>query len=603
MHRAVLKQVESTGKRCWRIDDIVIDPHQRTVTRAGRELALEPRAFDVLAYLVENHGRVVSRTELLEAVWRDRVVTDDAVYRAVRLARSVFGERGNEVLKTVHGHGYRCPSSSMRDQDMDSAAAAADDGRKRISRPARYRVAALLLAVLVIAVVASVWHWPALDAAPSDRVAVLPFETSAADAERSYLGRELASELVDQLTEAHGLKAFDLGPGAGRTADDLRRLTGANHAVTGRWRLRAKDLSLHVEIHELGTGRLVWSDNLTWPWRDLARLRVALGRVVAEALSANVPQTDRSGIGRPVVDVYDRFLRARHLWRTRVPANLDRAAALLKEALELDPDFARAYEALASVYLVMPSWQAIESESRQVEAFSAAREALRLDPHLGEARAILAEEARAKGNWQDADTLFGQALESEPSNPTVLHWYAEFLLMTGRLEEANDYARRAVELDPMSPMARTVRAWAAVIDDRNEEAVEQAGRAVELGMPSSNIILAWAMVRQGDGVRASAALDDLLRPSAAMEACRLAVEGRLPEEAAVRSVLDDPRHDQMAVIYHLACLAMLDRTDSALAVIPERLPGIEFAILWAPEFSGLRQGFDFHRLRSGMPES
>lgn len=577
------------------VDGVRVNPVDRTIVHEGREAPLEPRAFDVLVHLARNHGRVVSRDELLETVWGNRVVTDDAVYRAVRLARSVFGERGSEVLKTVHGRGYRCPSSMVTP---------AQPGETGWDLRRRLGAVVMILIIMLAVAVSLIWRRPVVDAAGSGRVAVLRFQPATEEPQRAYFGDELAAELAAELSRFEGLKAFDVGVDSALSADlpveTMRRPPGADWIVTGRWRQRGETLSLHLEIHSVEPERLIWSNNMTWPWGELARVPDAVARSVADALDAESSESARAAPESPTADVYDRFLQARHLWRSRAPEDLDRAAGMLKDVLRHDSDFARAYEALASVYLVMPSWQAIEGQPARRRAFAAAREALRLDPHLGEARAILAEEARAAGRWTDADRLFEQALRSEPANPTVLHWYAEFLLLTGRLEAANETAQRAVELDPMSPMPRTVRAWSAAIDSRDAEAREHAQRAVELGLSSSNIILAWSSVRQGARRQAAEFLTRLLRPTAAVDACRLALEGEIAVAQAVDALLEDPRDDQLAVIYHLVCLAMLGQPEFALSLIADETPGIEFAILWAPEFNSVRRREAFAKSTKGL---
>jgi hypothetical protein len=243
----------------------------------------------------------------------------------------------------------------------------------------------------------------------------------------------------------------------------------------------------------------------------------------------------------------------------------------------------------------MPSWQAIDSRPAREQAYAAAREALRLDPDLGEARAILAQQAARSGRWAQAEAQFERALESEPANPTVLHWYAEFLLRVGRLEEASGLASQAVAADPVAPMPRTVSAWAAVIAGHDARAAGEARRAVELGLPSSNIILAWALLRQGRTGQAARAIDAVPRPSAAIDACRRAVVGSIDADDAVRAIVDDPRRDQLALIYHLVCLGMLGQGEAALELVANDTPGIEVAILWAPEFDDVRQTAEFEK--------
>lgn len=606
-HGVVLKQAESSRVSRLQIAGVVIDPVERTVLSDDLEVPLEPRAFDVLLYLARHPGRVVSRQELLDAVWHRRVVTDDAVYRAVRLARSVFGKAGPRVIKTVHARGYRLAESV---QELPNEPAKTRKFQQFVRPSAWFWLAAAGIISTVLAIVSviglkfdagpSALHSGAAAESPVP-LAVLPFEAAGGGEAMAYLGRELAAELSEALRTHRGLLV--LGEATSRAVAAGEELTTAYGAgdmdgariVSGRVRPSRRAVRVQLEVRDLQTRRLVGSEAFQWSRSDLSQLKTALAGAVLRQLSieSQVPPGSERALLTPA---YERFLEARHAWRGRAPDSLDRAAALLHEALELAPDFARAYEALAAVYLVMPSWQEVDGEAARFRAYSAAREALRLDPGLGEARAILAEEARAAGQWSAAEGLFERALEDDPHNPSVLQWFAEFQLMRGQLEQAAEKARQAVALDPMSAIANTVQAWAAVIAGRNDEALLHARRAVALGLPSSNIIVAWAERRRGDREAAASALESLLRPSAAIPICRSALLGNASVVEARQAILDSRRSDQLAVIYHLVCLAMLNAGDIALELIDRQSPGIEFAILWAPEFEQLRLTPEFGAL-------
>src|SRR5687768_13939318 len=93
----------------YRFDDFVLSPARRTLTRAGRELPLIPRYFDLLVLLLERRGEAVSRDAIFERVWSDVVVSDGALSQAVRTLRRTLGDDPREpaFIRTVSRHGYR----------------------------------------------------------------------------------------------------------------------------------------------------------------------------------------------------------------------------------------------------------------------------------------------------------------------------------------------------------------------------------------------------------------------------------------------------------------------------------------------------------------
>ena len=425
------------------LDGVEIEPGARRIRKNGRDVPLEPRAFDLLVLLASNPGRVLTKDELLDRVWADRVVSEGTLYRAVRLVRQVFGSEGERIIQTVHGRGYRCmpPDRVVPERD-----------------PPQRRRALAAAAIVVVSIMVAGWAWLARMSRAFQLATVrpvLPFAASSGDAETNFLGEALAEELVSGLRRIGDLDVVGTTSSfatlsADTDLESIGRRLGAERILRGTWREAAGELLVHAELHDPGTGRLLWSRSFERERDALSELRDALVRAVVERLDSS----GRNPAGEPLpiegpadATAYTLFLRARNLWRTRDASSLDEARALLELAVAREPGFARAHEALASLWIVLPSWQTVDPQRARGLAYAAAREALRLEPRLGEARAVLAQQARAARDWETADRLFGEAMRREPTNPTILHWHAEYLLQHGRLDEAANIAERAIETD------------------------------------------------------------------------------------------------------------------------------------------------------------
>lgn len=94
---------------CFSFDDVVVDPPGSRVFKAGKRVALEPKAFRVLVYLLERQGRVVEKSALLSAIWPDTFVTENALTRSVALLRKTLGDNKSpaKYIETVPTRGYR----------------------------------------------------------------------------------------------------------------------------------------------------------------------------------------------------------------------------------------------------------------------------------------------------------------------------------------------------------------------------------------------------------------------------------------------------------------------------------------------------------------
>ncbi len=89
----------------YRFDDFELDTQLFQLCNQGVPLALEPQAYSVLLYLIENRETVVTRDELMDNVWADRIVTDSSLTSRIKAIRAAFGEsgRGQQIIQTVHG--------------------------------------------------------------------------------------------------------------------------------------------------------------------------------------------------------------------------------------------------------------------------------------------------------------------------------------------------------------------------------------------------------------------------------------------------------------------------------------------------------------------
>src|SRR5687768_9655980 len=109
----------------YRFDDFSVSPRAFRVTRAGEPVHFEPKAFEVLVYLIEHRDRVVEKSELLDAVWREAFVTENALTRVIAQLRKGLGDsREGRIIETAHRRGYRFVAAVEVEQGADGPAAA-----------------------------------------------------------------------------------------------------------------------------------------------------------------------------------------------------------------------------------------------------------------------------------------------------------------------------------------------------------------------------------------------------------------------------------------------------------------------------------------------
>jgi DNA-binding winged helix-turn-helix (wHTH) protein/TolB-like protein len=556
-----------------RLGRLVLDRARRAAHRDGRAVEVEPRVFDLLWYLGQRPGRICGKNELLDAVWGDRVVSESTLYRAVALARNLIGPASEARIRTVHGRGYELVGT-------------VEDLSARVPRrpSARWhRAGSVAAAIVVVGAALATWwtgQFESSEEAPLPRVVLEFGPFSSSQPAETFPVDAFWTELRSELSRVDALQIAD------ETADRRPR-----QRLQGHWRRDGEQIVAHAELVDLPARRLIWSANFFQPSDDIDALRHDMAQAVTKALGLESVNSAGETLPLPPTRVrgrYADYLKARSLWRGRDGHSLQRARALLERVVSEQPRFARAHEALASVYVVLPNWQDVDVDDTRALAWASAREALRIEPRLGEARAVLAQQAMRRGRWLEADAMFQAALAREPANATIRHWYAEFLLRVGHVGHARTEADEAARIDAIDAMPQAVAAWAALLAEDNRRAVGAARTAVELGVPALAVVEAWAEFRMGRPDVAAERIESLPNPVSSLLDCAAALRDPSRRAAAERRLAGEARRDELAEIYVLACRAMLSAEGGSVGIPVPATHSSAFALVWSRELSGLR---------------
>lgn len=421
----------------WRIDG-----NSLSATRNGETRTIEPKAFSVLCYLHERPGQLVTIDTLMDSLWAGTVVTPNAVTRTIAQLRKILDDDAKNpvYIETVARTGYRYIG--------DEAGPTLSGTRRR--RP-------LVLAGAILLLVALVMSWVLLERNPAElSVAVLPFENLTGDASSDYIGDGVAEELIHSLTGNSSINVVAQRQSflyRDSTVDlaDIASELDVNYIVSGSVRRSGPNLRLTAQLIDPRRGK-----NLHAVSREVGVLELfdgqdAVSREVTGALlqAAGLPQpvADNDQTSQPNSAAYDLYLQGRHIWHRRGSEPLQPAIDLFREAVDVDPEFARGWSALATAYLNYPSYSPRGYATWHL-AEVAAQKALQLDPNIAEPYGVLATFAQTRFEWNQAESLYIDGIRRDPRSATINFWYGQFLEVVGKRTESVRYFRRALDLDP-----------------------------------------------------------------------------------------------------------------------------------------------------------
>lgn len=479
-----------TQRELYTFSGFSLDVSSGLLTHSGAVVRLAPRVYQVLAYLVANRERIVSKDEIFSAVWQDTFVEDNALsYTVSQLRKSLSALEPDTVfIETVPRRGFRFVAEVKQNEtalgrpnqfaevvlerrtvseewieESDDAGAMIDPGRAlpaRTYHPLRKPLSVALLFLLAVFVAGAGWYFTRPQPEKDQRtIAVMPLkDLSGANVDNS-LTLGLTDALIRQLGRAEGLVVRPLGStltAAEGESDPfaIGRKLGVDAIVD--WKLQPSDGEnrISAQLLNVADGKQLWEQSFVFSGNDLFSIQDSVADLTARALIAHVSDEQFARLHEKMTansEAYQAYLRGRYHWSRRNLDGFQKALAYFEQAVSLDPRFAEAHAGIADVHLGFYDYGYQSATSSVPEARAAVERALSLKPMLSEAYSARASIAFLHDrDWAATEADFVRAIELSPRDATPRLRFGWMLSVAGRTEEGLVQLRKAAELDPTS---------------------------------------------------------------------------------------------------------------------------------------------------------
>jgi TolB-like protein len=404
---------------------------------------LTPKSYDTLLVLVENNSSLMSKDELMNALWPDHSVEEANLTQQISTIRKTLGDSGGEpYIVTVPGRGYRfaAPVRAL----PDPADTPAPSPGKRWPRRA-WIVGAAVIAAIAMAFIAMRSRAPA-------SLAVLPFQNLTHDADMNYLGFSLADAIITKLDYVNSLTvrpSYAVSRYRDQAAD-LRAVARELHVdtlLTGSFIREADDLRITVQLIDVEPQKILWRRTFDLKFDRLLTVQDNVAREVIHGLALNLTASEGERLQKdqPIDPVaYEFYLKGVDLYARSEFAT---AIRMLEKSSEIDGAYALTWAQLGRAYTAQASFQfGGREEYRKAQA--AYEKALSLQPAQIDAQIYMANFFTDTGQVQRAVPLLRRALRSNP-NHAEAHWELGYAYrFAGMLEEAVSECEHARQLDP-----------------------------------------------------------------------------------------------------------------------------------------------------------
>ena len=482
-----------------------LDRVRRRLLRGGETVALNSKTFDLLEFLVERSGRVVTKEEILDSVWPGQFVEEANLSVQISALRKALAENKNDprFLITVPGIGYKFVADVRDDTDeivierhrIDRIVVdeADSDGQKQLpAASGRFRWIALaalgLLLLTVLGLVAYRYFSPA-SRSEIRSIAVLPFKPLVASERNESLEMGMADTLIAKLSS--------LGDVSVRPITAVRRYASVDQDAIAAGREQTVDAVLDGQIQQSGEkvrvtvrlvkvddGSLIWTGQFDEKVSDIFGIQDSISRRVAEALALKLTGEQRNQIAKRYTEnaeAYQLYMLAKFHYAKRTRESVAKSIEYFNQAIAKDSNYALAYAGLGAAYGTMGWSDYLPPHEAYSKAKEAVGRALEIDDSIAEAHGALANIKRGY-DWDlaGAETEYKRALELDPNNPTTYHWYGMTMAFAGRHDEAIVLVRRARELDPLSLIINKSVGDVHHFARRFDQAIEEYKRVIDL---------------------------------------------------------------------------------------------------------------------------
>ena len=520
-----------------RFDRFILDFDRGSLQLDGNEIALRPKTFAVLRYLSENCARLVSKDELFAAVWPNLAVTDDTLVQSIGELRRALGDDGPRLIRTVPRRGYRfdsdvsvvaAPGRFLAEASpaltvLSDAAALAEAHAAAPSLPEHIasagaalhigRTASITLTVLLCAAVlwgglATAWKLPTFwgyvgyatiqspEVGTNPTIAILPFLNQSDDPTRAYFADGLTQDIISALGRFSELTVMSwnaVSPYRGKpeSPGEIAHELRVRYQVEGSVRQTGNRVRVSAQLVD-ADGRVLWSARFDEALADVFALQDKITTKIAGALAIQVAQVEqRRAAAGPTesLEAYDYVLRARPALQRPTRANNVEARALLRRAIQLDPNYAAAYAGLADSYHIAVSMGWAESPSESLgRAQEMADKALSIDD--SDVRAHIFYH-----RYEQAMAELDRAVAINPNDANGLAGRGNTLMWMGQRDDAIEELEAAQRIDPnMNAVDRFDLSLAYYLKLRYDTAIEQAELNLRgtAGANFSRVVLAAA---------------------------------------------------------------------------------------------------------------
>lgn len=492
---------ESSEKK-YRFGDFELDSHERALKKAGAPVALTPKVFDLLEVLVENHGHLMTKDELIRHLWQDSFVEEANLNVNISALRRALGETPTEhkFIETVPRRGYRFIAEVTDVSNVNELSELSGPADARRTAPARIlRLAAPIAIVLALTAVVIVWkvYFATNDAEVSNlrTIAVLPFRPLAGGQSDPALQLGMADALITKLSALERLTV--------RPTSAIERYIHANDPIAvgrelqveavldGKIQRSENRIRVTVQLLRVSDSATLWTGTFDDFFTNIFAVQDSISERMLDSLSFKLSSKEEIALAKrhtENTEAYQLFLQGQFHHEQISRAGTENALKYYRAAADKDPDYALAYASMAPAFIHLANLN-IDRDVNMRSAREAAERSVTLDADLADAHEALAAVYDVLDwNWSAAEAEYKKAIELNPKREGPHFNYSSHLSRLKRHDEAVREIETARRINPVGLYIQNQLVHTLIRARRFTEAEAEIQKSLEMSPENSNAL-------------------------------------------------------------------------------------------------------------------
>ena len=468
-----------------RIGKWTVYPDTDRIQNEDIEVKLEPRAMQVLLCLAKHAGKVVSRETLEKTVWTNMVVGYDAVSATIIKLRKALGDdsRNPTYIETISKKGYRLIADISLDAQDDSRIS--DDNGLLDDEPfessislvpqTRERDVKAQLISAIVGLLIIIAGWQILDTGPGSQpvetektiepgkeetpsIVVLPFKNLSNDSQQDYFSEGITDDIITDLSKIGSLRVIarqsaNYFKNTEASHEEVAIDLGVNYIIEGSIQKAGDRIRVNIQLTDVEKGIHLWAERFDRKVNDIFAIQDEIAKQIIDAMFITLSDQESENVMYRTTnnfEAYDSFLRGLQLSGNRNKQSHDASMEAYRHAIKLDPEYARAYGAMAVMMTraYRFNWTDLSITEAQDRAMELAKKAVALDQSTPQIYWALGFVHLFRREYQQAEEAAMQSVKLSPNYADGYGLLAFISNWRGKAEDAERYIKKAIGLNP-----------------------------------------------------------------------------------------------------------------------------------------------------------